>query len=62
MMPLLGGPAVAKLSTFSDRIGKTHGIRLRISPPINANSSACHTPITTPPAVGMAAPCAALIR
>ncbi|MNV34446.1 hypothetical protein D3C71_1258620 [compost metagenome] len=33
-------PLCATPSTFSDRIGSTHGIRLRISPPSSASSSA----------------------
>ncbi len=32
-------PLCATPSTFSDRIGSTHGIRLRIRPPATANSS-----------------------
>ena len=38
---LLGSP-VAKPSTFSDRMGNTQGMALRMMPPMKAKSSASH--------------------
>ena len=34
-------PIETKLKILSEIIGKTHGIRLRINPPINAKINAC---------------------
>ena len=34
-------PKETKLKIFKEIIGKTHGIKLSIKPPMNANKSAC---------------------
>ncbi len=41
-------PSDTKLKIFKDIIGKTHGIRLSIKPPMNANIIACKKLIDEP--------------
>ena len=48
--------AVASDAAFIARMGKTHGIRFRISPPRTANSSACRKTSGRKPASGPAGP------